>query len=77
MNPQSVYHAYAMTYIELRRARADGDRVPNSVLARLGTPRREDQLAALRALKDVERRRPMRAKDELLSWLKCGENAQA
>ncbi len=69
MNPQSTYHAYAMTYLELRRARTEGAPVPTSVLARLGARRLDAQIAAMRALKDVERLRPMRAKPELLTCL--------
>ena len=67
MNPQSLYHAYAMSYLELARAREEGQPVPSSVVARLATRRGEARRAVLRALKDVSRLRPMRSKPELLA----------
>ena len=67
MNPQSLYHAYAMSYLELACAREEGRPVPPSVLARLAAPRGDARRAVLRALKDVEALRPMRSKPELLA----------
>lgn len=67
MNPESLYHAYAMSYLELAFARSEGRPVPPSVLARLAARRDEARRAVLRALKDLEVLRPMRSKPELLA----------
>ena len=69
MNPQSVYHAYAMSYLELDRARAEGQPVPASVLARLTGSDAEILRAVMRALKDVERGHPLRPKPQLVGLL--------
>jgi hypothetical protein len=69
VNPQVLYHAYAMSYLELESARSEGRPVPPSVLARLTAPRAEPRRAVLRALKDIEVFRPMRSKEELLEAL--------
>jgi hypothetical protein len=69
MNPQSVYHAYAMSYIELDRAREEGKPVPASVLARLAGTDRQIVRAVMRALKDVERGHPLLSKPRLLALL--------
>ena len=69
-NPQSTYHAYAMTYLELARARSEGEPVPRSVLVRLASSEDQAARAVMRALRDVERARPMRSKDQLLELLK-------
>lgn len=66
MNPQSIYHAYAMTYLELGRARDEGKPVPSSVLVRLASKDAHAARAVMRALRDVERVQPMRQKDQLL-----------
>jgi hypothetical protein len=69
MNPQSLYHAYAMTYLELERARSDRAPVPPSVLVRLTARQEALQRAVMRGMRDVERLQPMRAKPELLAVL--------
>ncbi len=69
MNPQSIYHAYAMSYLELERARAERRPVPGSVLARLAGPNPEVLRAVMRALKDVERGHPLRPKPQLVALL--------
>ncbi len=69
MNPQSVYHAYAMTYLELERARDERSSVPRSVLARLAGSNPEVLRAVMRALKDVERGHPLRTKPQLVALL--------
>ncbi len=50
MNPQFVYHAYAMTYLELDRARAEQSPVPTSVVARLASSRGPVRAAVMRAM---------------------------
>ncbi len=72
MNPQVVYHAYAMSYLELDRARAERRPVPTSVVARLATRDRHARRAVMWAFKDVERLRPMRSKPELLACIDPG-----
>ncbi len=67
MNPQSVYHAYAMSYLELERAREERARVPRSVLARLTGSDPEILRAVMRALKDVERGQPLRSKQQIVA----------
>jgi hypothetical protein len=67
MNPQSIYHAYAMTYFELGRARSESSPVPRSVLARLARSDGQVLRAVMRALRDVERVHPLRPKDQLLA----------
>ncbi len=67
MNPQSIYHAYAMSYAELDRARNDASPVPSSVLARLAGRDPGVLRAVMRALKDVERGRPLRSKQQLVA----------
>jgi hypothetical protein len=67
MNPQTIYHAYAMTYLELDRARSERKPVPNSVLVRLAGCEVHVQRAVMRALRDVERVHPIRPKNELLT----------
>jgi hypothetical protein len=69
MNAQSLYHAYAMTYLELERARSDRAPVPPSVLVRLTADQEPLQRAVMRGMRDVERLQPMRAKRELLAVL--------
>ncbi len=69
MNPQSVYHAYAMSYLELDRARNEGKPVPPSVLARLAGTDPQIVRAVMRALKDVERGQPLRPKPQLVALL--------
>ena len=76
MNPQSVYHAYAMTYLELDTARHDGRPVPASIIARLGSENPAVHRAVLRAMKDVERNHPMRSKAQLLAMF-VGPNTTA
>lgn len=70
MNPQSIYHAYAMTYFELERARSEGKPVPRSVLARFGSSDQHAVRAVMRAMRDVERAQPMRSKDQLVDLLR-------
>ncbi len=69
MNPQSVYHAYAMSYLELQGARAGREPVPASVVARLAGSRPEILRAVMRALRDVEHGLPLRGKQQLLVTL--------
>ncbi len=69
MNPQFVYHAYAMTYLELDRARAEQSPVPTSVVARLASSRGPVRAAVMRAMRDVACIRPMRPKAELVALL--------
>ena len=67
MNPQSVYHAYAMTYAELDTARTDSQPVPSSVLARLAGSDPGVLRAVMRALKDVEHGLPRRSKQQIVA----------
>ncbi len=67
MNPQMVYHAYAMSYLELESARAERQPVPPSVLARLAGSNPSVLRAVMRALKDVERGHPLRPKPQLVA----------
>lgn len=76
MNPQTVYHAYAMTYLELDRARSERKPVPSSVLVRLAGGKGHVQRAVMRALRDVERVHPIRPKNELLSLVESCEPAR-
>jgi hypothetical protein len=67
MNPQSIYHAYAMSYVELDNARTDAQPVPPSVLARLAGSDPGVVRAVMRALKDVERGLPLRSKQQIVA----------
>ena len=69
MNPQSIYHAYAMTYAELDDARSGAKPVPLSVLARLAGSDPGVLRAVMRALKDVERGQPLRSKQQIVALL--------
>jgi hypothetical protein len=73
MNPQSVYHAYAMTYFELGHARSERKPVPSSVLARLARSDGVLARAVMRALRDVERVHPLRTKEQLLAMIQRGD----
>ncbi len=67
MNHQSIYHAYAMSYVELDIARSDAKPVPPSVLARLTGSDPGVLRAVMRALKDVERGQPLRSKQQIVA----------
>ncbi len=69
MNNQSIYHAYAMTYLELDRARTERKPVPSSVLARMANSEGQKLRAVMRALRDLEVRRPLRSKEDLIAAL--------
>lgn len=73
MNPQSIYHAYAMSYVELDSARSAARPVPPSVLARLAGSDPTVLRAVMRAIKDVERRQPLRSKQQLVAMFHDGE----